>query len=618
MAWDGGFLDGVKIHFNKDLNVLIGGRGTGKSTVIESLRYVLDCQPLGDDAQQAHQSIIDNVLSPGTKVSLFVRRSNPSAQYLVERTVSNPPVVRDQNGDVLDVAPEDVVGLIEIYGQHEIAEVARDRTKLTNLLDRFVDAETDFEEQKHSLKRQMQETRQRLLAARQKRKGIDEQLEQLPKLKAQLAQYEDAGLEKRLETKTKLVTEKSILRQLEEKIDDVDAAKTSLDDLLPLATTVAEDDNVEDLPNQTLLQEAAAIVRKLSRASEGARQRLETAVRIARREFEAVGGRWAENEAAANEEYQKVLRDLQAEDIDADAYVRIKERIETLKPLRQKRETHTTLIKEAEQKRRNLLQEWEDVQQAEYRAYAEACERVTQQLKNVKVEVRFQGDRSRVKTWLDEKIEGHRQKLLDHLVERSHLSLRDLTARMAKGPDAIREEYDVTENQAQNLIDIGEEARLELQEIELPPSTHIQLNVAAEGQSKEWRNLSDLSTGQRATAVLLLLLLESKTPLVVDQPEDDLDNRFVVEDVVPQIRDGKGRRQLVFATHNANIPVLGDAELILGFSARGDAYSNTKGRGEIKAGHRGSIDQESVGQLVKEILEGGKTAFETRRAKYGF
>jgi energy-coupling factor transporter ATP-binding protein EcfA2 len=619
MAWEGGFLDDVKVHFNRDLNVLIGGRGTGKSTVIESLRFVLDREPLGEDAQQSHRSIIKNVLEPGTKVSLLVQTSNPSQQtYLIERTVSNPPVVKDQNGDVLDVDPEDVLGMIEVYGQHEIAEVARDRTKLTNLLDRFVDAESDFEDQKESLQRQLRETRESVLSTRRKRQDIDEQLEQLPKLKAQLAQYKDAGLEQRLEAKTKLVKEKSILGQLEEKVEAIEAVRDDLDERLPLSTAVAEGDTVEDLPNQPLLEDAVAVVQKLSQASEGARQRLETAIRIARRELQGVNARWNEKEADANEEYQKVLRDLQEDDIDADAYVRLQERIEELKPLRQKKETHDKLLVEAEQRRRNLLQEWEDVQQKEYRAYDQACRRVTQQLKNVKVKVRFQGDRSAIINWLDEKMEGRRQDLLDHLEARDQLSLRDLTERMARGVDAVTDAYEVTDTQAQNLIDIGEEVRLELQEIELPPSTEIQLNVAAEGQSKEWRDLSELSTGQRATAVLLLLLLESSTPLVVDQPEDDLDNRFVVEDVVPQIRGGKGHRQLVFATHNANIPVLGDADLILGFSARGDAASGSDGRGEIKDGHRGSIDQASVGQLVKEILEGGKTAFETRRAKYGF
>ena len=121
--------------------------------------------------------------------------------------------------------------------------------------------------------------------------------------------------------------------------------------------------------------------------------------------------------------------------------------------------------------------------------------------------------------------------------------------------------------------------------------------------------------GQKATAVLLLLLLESDAPLVIDQPEDDLDNRFIADGVVPRIREEKRRRQFVFSTHNANIPVLGDADLILGLDALGEAVD---GKAFIASEHMGSIDDPPVRELVEEILEGGKNAFETRRRKYGF
>jgi len=84
--------------------------------------------------------------------------------------------------------------------------------------------------------------------------------------------------------------------------------------------------------------------------------------------------------------------------------------------------------------------------------------------------------------------------------------------------------------------------------------------------------------GQKATAVLLLLLLESEAPLVVDQPKDDLDNRFITEGVVPKMREEKRRLQFVFATHNANIPVLGDAELIVGLTDSGEAGQEGKAR----------------------------------------
>ena len=156
---------------------------------------------------------------------------------------------------------------------------------------------------------------------------------------------------------------------------------------------------------------------------------------------------------------------------------------------------------------------------------------------------------------------------------------------------------------------------MRIEEVELPATTHIKLNTATEGAPAAWQTLDALSKGQKATAVLLLLLLDSEAPLVVDQPEDDLDNRFITEGIVPIMRREKQRRQFVFSTHNANIPVLGDAELILGLAASGEAE---EGQAKIAPEHMGSIDSRPVRELVEETLEGGKDAFEMRRSKYGF
>ena len=81
------------------------------------------------------------------------------------------------------------------------------------------------------------------------------------------------------------------------------------------------------------------------------------------------------------------------------------------------------------------------------------------------------------------------------------------------------------------------------------------------------------------------------------------------------MRDEKRRRQFVFATHNANIPVLGDAELIIGLEASGEA---ARGRARVNLANIGSIDNTAVRELTEELLEGGRLAFETRRLKYGF
>jgi hypothetical protein len=156
---------------------------------------------------------------------------------------------------------------------------------------------------------------------------------------------------------------------------------------------------------------------------------------------------------------------------------------------------------------------------------------------------------------------------------------------------------------------------MKIEELELPATTKIELNTAPEGEPETWQTLEALSTGQKATAVLLLLLLESEAPLVVDQPEDDLDNRFITEGVVPTMKKEKRKRQFLFSTHNANIPVLGDAELIIGLTT---GSQNDVVQGRISDQHMGSIDIQPVREMVEEILEGGKAAFEMRRQKYGF
>jgi hypothetical protein len=156
---------------------------------------------------------------------------------------------------------------------------------------------------------------------------------------------------------------------------------------------------------------------------------------------------------------------------------------------------------------------------------------------------------------------------------------------------------------------------MEVEELDLPHATEIELNVGPERAPPEWRKLGDLSTGQKATALLYLLLLDAEAPLVLDQPEDNLDNRFISEGIVPRIRAEKRRRQFIFTSHNANIPVLGDAELIIGMRAVGEAGD---GHAEIPPEYMGSIDKKSVAALAEEILEGGKEAFMQRRKKYNF
>ena len=148
----------------------------------------------------------------------------------------------------------------------------------------------------------------------------------------------------------------------------------------------------------------------------------------------------------------------------------------------------------------------------------------------------------------------------------------------------------------------------------MPAEAALELNVGSD-KAPTWKELDQLSTGQKATAVLLLLLLESDAPLIIDQPEDDLDNRFIADCIVPAMREEKRKRQFIFSTHNANIPVLGDAEQIIGMIPIVESGIE---HATIPDELSGSIDTPAVKDMVKDLLEGGQEAFEFRRQKYGF
>jgi len=122
--------------------------------------------------------------------------------------------------------------------------------------------------------------------------------------------------------------------------------------------------------------------------------------------------------------------------------------------------------------------------------------------------------------------------------------------------------------------------------------------------------IENLSPGQRCNALVPIILLEGRNPLLIDQPEDNLDNKLVFDLVVDVLRNLKEQRQIIVATHNPNIPVSGDAEQIITL----EAISESKGRVLT----HGSIDCTQIIEQVKEIMEGGEKAFRIRAQKYGF
>jgi predicted ATPase len=616
ITWEGGFLRDTAVHFNENLNVLIGGRGTGKSTMIESIRYALGLDPLGEEARKAHEGVVRHVLQSGTKVSLLVRSHKPSERcYTVERSVPNPPVVKDETGEVLTLSPRDVMPGVEVFGQHEISELTKSPEKLTLLLERFVDRDPSLSARKAKVRLELERSRHRIVDVRREMKTLEDRLSALPGLEETQKRFQQAGLEERLREKSLLIREERLFSNLGERLEQYRALQSQLVEGLPVDTAFVSGKALEGLPNADILAEIDNILATLSARLKTIGDQFGEALAESDHAIAQTKSRWNERRTAIEETYEKLLRELQKSKIDGAEFIQLRQQIEELRPLRDKTETLKRDLATHEAHRRKLLSEWEDIKASEYREIETAARRVSRKLRDrVEVKVTMAGNREPLEQLLRE-VGGNLAAALDRLRSQDQLSLPELAQRCREGKDSLSTHYGLPSGAAERIAQADLGLLMRIEELELPATTEIRLNTAPEGQPPVFRTLQALSTGQKATAVLLLLLLESEAPLVVDQPEDDLDNRFITEGVVPIMRQEKRRRQFVFSTHNANIPVLGDAELILGLAASGEAE---EGHAKIAPEHMGSIDSRPVRELVEEILEGGKAAFEMRRSKYGF
>ena len=617
LEWKGGFLDGAKVPLNPNLNVLVGGRGAGKSTIIESLRYVLGLEPIGEEARKAHQGIVSRVIRSGTQISLRMRSHRPTrAEYTIERTVPNPPVVRDGSGQISNLRPMEILPRIEVYGQHEISELTRSAEKLTRLLDRFTERDLSLARRKADILLELEKTRRSILDVQGELDQIDERLATLPSLEETLSRFREAKLEEKLRERSSFVREERLLNSVSERLKPFHDCLEILRQDIPIDRAFLSAESLKDLPSKVVFSELSDVLTRLSSDIEDLERRFGEALERAKEKIAEIRTHWSERKEEAQEKYEEILRSLERSAVDAEEFIRLQGEIENLRPLRERSELLQRGKLEHSERRRALRTEWEDLKAEEFRLLDRAAKKVGKTLRDrVQIEVTASGNREPLSSLLRERVGGRLSEAINALARAENLSLPELADKCRQGADAVQKAFGVTEPQARRLAEAPPEVLMQIEELELPPTTSLRLNTALVGTPPSWQALEDLSTGQKATAVLLLLLLESDAPLIVDQPEDDLDNRFITEGVVPKMREEKRRRQFVFSTHNANIPVLGDAELILGLTAEGGA---DEGKAVIDSEHMGSIDTQPVRDLVENILEGGRDAFETRRLKYGF
>lgn len=612
ISWVGGFLDGVTIPLSTDLTTLIGGRGTGKSTVIESLRFALNLTPIGADAKQDHEGIVNRVLKSGTVVKLLVDTTSPSVRrFTIERSVGNPPVVKDGSGTVTSLQPMDVIANVEIFGQHELAELTNDSSKVASMLQRFQGG-GDLSPEHIGTMEKLKENREKLERAEDGRAQLEDELADIPRLEEQVQHFTETDVPNRLKEVTRLTQDEAVFTEAKARVTTAKDSLTALTDPQLITKLQAEFENLDDSPRLDYLRRAQSasttLATTLAALATEARQAIETASS----EIETAKLEWTESIREKREEHDAELRKLVEEGLEPNKYLDTSKALEKLKAKESRRTGIATSLRKLLAERTTLLQALTDHENTRAKELAEAIRAANIATGGVVVvKPAPASDRRHIKAVIEQSIVGHRNRILA-AIDQQNFSTRAFVEAARKGEEELNSQFSVSKAQARSLVEAGEPLFRQIEELSVGRAVELLLDVQAGGTgAREFKKMDDLSKGQRATALLLLLLGASNAPLMIDQPEDDLDNRFVYDGIVTNLRSLKGKRQIIASTHNANVPVLGDAELIIALEGDGQ-------NGRTAAGGIGSLDDVVIRSHVENVLEGGPAAFNARQHLYGF
>lgn len=622
MAVDGsGFLGKLEIAFNDDLNVIIGGRGTGKSAVLETLRYAFGLRSYAD--QSYREDLVRHALGSGGQVTVDLERplgGSSRRRYRVSRVLgSDPRVVEIETNAVVDLPPGELLGPSggpTIFGQREIFAVSDRAPYRIALLDELIgeDARARGNAVAQALERlgvngrTLQEVRRRL-------ERREELRERLRSVEHELVVYEQHGAASKLREASRLRSDGQYLGNASVVVGEIatEWGRQEQSLVAPLATARRSLARGES-QHKAVLAEADRALARLEADLRGLLDQGRQAIGKAQEELASLQRRWRALLEPLEQEINRIKQEAQSDRLDPDRLLTLNAEKARLLPLIEDLDRVVAQEGELREQREELLRQVQDRRLAEHRLRRERAQEISALLEDrvrLRVELKGQKEEYRERVAALLKGAGVTTDAQRQLVAPENTDGIELAKAIRAGEEEAQERFGLSPAMAARLVQWFRDDEQRLLELEtLIPDDRLDVLLEVDG---DYRPLAQLSAGQRATAILLLLFALEGRVLVLDQPEDDLDNRFVYHDVVELLRrqkgsDGASRRQVIVASHNANIPVVGDAELVLPLEVR---------EGHARVLQRASIDDAETRSLVKEIMEGGDEAFRRRAEKYG-
>lgn len=643
------FMGPIYLEFNNQYNAIIGGRGTGKSTILEYLRWALCDEPRPPREYEEWPSYDvkrDNLV----RQTLRALNANVQVNFVVNDVPHS--VRRDSANDELTLkigsgnyepcSEADVRNLLPVqaYSQKQLSSVgvrldeltrfihAPVRQKLDDLNMQFNQVTLEMRstynslQQKRTLQKEVDNDERELQSVMERVKAIRGQLKGLGKKEqAIISQYDGYS------------TEEEIIAFWSEQTGKLREALVNIKQLAGNPLEIAVD--LQSLPNTPILQAMqgqfmalladleAHIDESINRLLEIgedsspfyiATQKLKAKHDIFHKAYES-----AKKKSAAHETTLNQLGELEGR----------------LKLVQKRLTANKSALSKAdnpEAKFLDLREQWCAVHDERTQLVEGQCMRMTE-LSNGQIKATLKKGAN-----VDSIAEGLKSAVTGANIRGTKID--NVCSRIATDVDPIRK-YQVILNEFELLAlrDMEDPASRELPETpnlnstgftrtdldrisqKMTPESWLEVCLMQisdkpvfeyQTREDEYIAFADASAGQQATSLLTALLNQGGIPLIMDQPEDDLDNKVIL-DIVRQIWTAKQARQLIFSSHNANLVVNGDAELV--------ACCDYRVAGEQSGGHinqQGAIDIADIRNEITIVMEGGHEAFSLRKQKYGF
>lgn len=617
----GGFLDKLDINFGDGLCCVIGGRGSGKTTVLEFIRHVLDRVPRsGSPASRQAEERVRGLLAANLGATGCVElefESKEGLVYTIRRTAHEPPTVTDAAGKPLkpEMLGSSVLVDAAIFSHNQIEDIAHNPAAQRELIDRLASQSLQTLEarmaQTISL---LRENAQRIVQLQVRIQGATRNLVDLSSWESKLAAAivalggeASSAFKTAAELKTLRDQEKAALVHAREVVTRV---RQSLVETLPAQIRSlggALPDALLTGPNgQVFAELARELSRKQNEIGMLAELPLDKLAAL-ERTIETTGDQLARAHAPQDSEYAALMARAEHSSSKLAARDEAAREVARLSPAKREVVELEAAATQARGAREALRQEFARIRGERSDRRGALADQISDRL----------GGKVRVIVARDAELTAYRDFLVSLMKgsgKQYNAPIERLTAQVA--PDKLgalcdREDHaalaasgDINPEFAESLIrQLREqpERRFELDVLDVEDVPRIELQVHG-----EWRSADRLSTGQKSAAILPILLMDSEAPLLIDQPEDNLDNSFISDAVIPQILAIKGKRQLIVVTHNPNLPVLGEAAQVVVLEADGR---------HSKVIHQGDV--ESAKQHIVRLMEGGREAFRQRARSYG-